>query len=178
MAAGHGVGSGGATGHAGGDPAPRRQFTCLIDRRLLLRHVASQKRPQLLEIDAGLPARFEPIESLGHTGEQLAEKVPLFETRVRADEPDEVDELIVTDRVILEECRYRGGMEVDEVQADSPAADQGIRRGDVLVGLHVWETISPKNVEYILNRPEFTGLSRVKFYVLRGEETLYGYLPK
>ena len=75
------------------------------------------------------------------------------------------------------ETRYRGGLTVTAVRAQSPAAVQGIRPGDVLVGMHIWETISLENVAYILNRPDFASLNPVKFFILRGNETLYGYLP-
>ncbi|HWB00893.1 MAG TPA: trypsin-like peptidase domain-containing protein [Pirellulales bacterium] len=71
---------------------------------------------------------------------------------------------------------YRGGLTVIDVRPDSPAARQGIRRGDVLVGMHVWETISPENVTYILGRADFAQLDPLKFYILRGSETLYGHL--
>ncbi len=73
--------------------------------------------------------------------------------------------------------RYRGGLTVMAVRPDSPAANTGIRRGDVLVGMHVWETVSLQNVSYIIKRPDFHRLNPLKFYILRGEETLYGYLP-
>jgi serine protease Do len=72
--------------------------------------------------------------------------------------------------------RYRGGLSVSDVRPDSPAARQGIRRGDILVGMHVWETISIENVVYILGRPDFTQLGPLKFYILRGNETLFGHL--
>jgi serine protease Do len=75
------------------------------------------------------------------------------------------------------QSRYRGGLTVVNVRPDGPAASQGIRPGDVLVGMHVWETISLDNVTYILKRPDFASLSPVKFFILRGSETLYGYLP-
>ncbi len=75
------------------------------------------------------------------------------------------------------QTRYRGGLSVIAVRPGSPAANQGIRQGDVLVGMHVWETVSVENVSYILKRPDFSSLSPVKFYILRGNETLYGYLP-
>jgi serine protease Do len=71
---------------------------------------------------------------------------------------------------------YRGGLSVTAVRADSPAASQGIVAGDVLVGMHVWETTSQENVDYILRRSDFSTLSPVKFFILRGDETLYGYL--
>lgn len=72
--------------------------------------------------------------------------------------------------------RYRGGLTVTGVRPGSPAAAQGIHRGDVLVGMHVWETISLENVAYIINRPDFAGMTPVKFFILRGNETLYGFL--
>jgi serine protease Do len=74
------------------------------------------------------------------------------------------------------QTQYRGGLQVTAVRSDSPAAAQGIRRGDVLVGMHVWETISMENVSYILSRTEFLESSPLKFYILRGSETLYGYI--
>jgi serine protease Do len=70
--------------------------------------------------------------------------------------------------------QYNGGMKVTEVRADGPAKKQGIRPGDVLVGLHVWETVSPDNVEFVLTRPELIELSPIKFYIVRGGETLVG----
>jgi len=73
--------------------------------------------------------------------------------------------------------RYRGGLKVTAVRTDGPAARQGIRTGDVLVGMHIWETVSLSNVQYILNRPEFNASDSIKFYILRDNETLYGHLP-
>ena len=73
--------------------------------------------------------------------------------------------------------RYRGGLTVMAVRPNSPAETQGIRPGDVLVGMHIWETVSLENVSYILKLPDFAGLNPVKFFILRGDETLYGYLP-
>ena len=72
--------------------------------------------------------------------------------------------------------RYRGGLQVTSVRTDSPASAQGIRRGDVLVGMHVWETISLENVAYILDREDLQRLDPVVFYLVRGSDTLYGHL--
>jgi serine protease Do len=72
--------------------------------------------------------------------------------------------------------RYRGGLAVKDVRRDGPASAQGIRKGDVLVGMHIWETITLENVEYILNRSDFDSLAPLKFYILRGNETLFGHM--
>jgi len=73
--------------------------------------------------------------------------------------------------------KHRGGLSVVTVRPGSPAARQGIEVGDVLVGMHHWETISLENVAYILKRTDLAAMNPVKFYILRGEEVLYGYLP-
>ena len=74
------------------------------------------------------------------------------------------------------QSRYRGGLLVSEVRDGGPASEQGIREGDILVGLHVWETIVPDNISYILDKAEDEHLNPIKFYVLRGRETLFGHL--
>lgn len=77
----------------------------------------------------------------------------------------------------MNQTRYRGGLAIVAVRPNSPAATQGLKIGDVLVGMHIWETISMENLSYILKRPDFATLSPVKFFILRGDETLYGFLP-
>ena len=75
---------------------------------------------------------------------------------------------------------YRGGLAVTAVRPGGPAERQGIQRGDVLLGMHEWETVSPENVDYILNRPDFSQFEPLKFYILRasdrGSEVLYGHM--
>jgi serine protease Do len=72
--------------------------------------------------------------------------------------------------------RYRGGLTVLDVRPGSPAAQQGIRRGDILVGMHIWETISLENIAYILERDDLNKLDSVVFYLVRGSDTLYGHM--
>ena len=72
--------------------------------------------------------------------------------------------------------KYRGGLAVMAVRPGSPAESQGIRRGDVLVGMHVWETVSLDNVTYVLKQEKITNKGPLKFYILRGNQTLYGHL--
>jgi serine protease Do len=73
--------------------------------------------------------------------------------------------------------RYRGGLLVTSVRSEGPAAKAGIRRGDILVGMHEWETISLDNISYILNRVNTAKLDSLKFFIVRDNETRVGYLP-
>jgi S1-C subfamily serine protease len=72
--------------------------------------------------------------------------------------------------------RYRGGMRVVDVRPGSPAAKEGIRGGDILVGMHGWETASDQDIDYIVTRPNLAEIGSMKFYVLRGKTMLYGHL--
>ncbi len=72
---------------------------------------------------------------------------------------------------------YRGGMYVEEVRPGSPAAEEGIAPGDILVGMHKWETSSEQDVQYIVTRPTLaTEMGKLKFYILRGQKTFSGDL--
>jgi serine protease Do len=85
-------------------------------------------------------------------------------------------ESMPSSRVQKLQSRYRGGLLVKEVRVGGPASDQGIRDGDILVGLHVWETITTENIGYVLDKARDDNLGPIKFYVLRGRETLFGHL--
>jgi serine protease Do len=74
------------------------------------------------------------------------------------------------------QARYRGGLMVTAVRDGGPASEQGIQEGDILVGLHVWETIAADNISYILDKAVEEHLNPIKFYVLRGRETLFGHI--
>jgi serine protease Do len=70
---------------------------------------------------------------------------------------------------------YRGGLLVTDVRTTSPADSNGIKKGDVLVGLHVWETAKQKDVDFVLENPDLKTINPLKFYILREGETLYGH---
>ena len=85
-------------------------------------------------------------------------------------------ELEPLDEGFLKQVRalgYDGGVHVAGVQNPN-----GIRPGDLLVGLHVWPTTSLKEVIEVLNRDDLAELSPLKFYVVRpGHPNVGGVNP-
>lgn len=72
--------------------------------------------------------------------------------------------------------RYRGGMRVTRIRSGGPAALNGIQIDDILVGLHIWETLNQDNISYVLKHNELRSFSPLKFYLVRSGETLYGHI--
>lgn len=69
---------------------------------------------------------------------------------------------------------YNGGMKVIRVRAGSPAESYEIRPGDVLVGLHKYETTSLNDLDMILKSPDFKTTPQTNFYIVRRFQTLEG----
>ena len=72
--------------------------------------------------------------------------------------------------------RFNGGMTVLEIRPDSPASKERIYKGDILCGLHIWQTENLDNVMYVLNHTELSTFGPLKFFVIRDAKTLYGHL--
>lgn len=70
---------------------------------------------------------------------------------------------------------YRGGLYITAVRDESTAAEQGIQVGDVLLGIHGWQTASLNDLAGILDHPDMKKGPRAKFYIVRREQTLYGH---
>lgn len=131
---------------------PGQKITLLVDRM-------GQTFPVELELAAAVR---KPLPAVGPHWELLG-------VRLEPVSRDEFRQRFNT--------RYRGGLAISAVRPESPAAAQGLQTGDVLVGMHVWETVSLDNVDYIIRRIARDQINPVKFYILRGEETYFGYLP-
>jgi serine protease Do len=74
--------------------------------------------------------------------------------------------------------QLRGGLYITEVDSDSPAGKAGMQRGDILVGLHQFETLSLENVTWVLNHPELDSFSPLKFFLVRGGQVRRGQLSQ
>lgn len=73
--------------------------------------------------------------------------------------------------------QFRGGLRVTEVRQGGPAAREGVMPGDVLVGMHEWVTASPDDLDYVFRSSKVAQSTAVKFYIIRGSDTLFGHLP-
>ncbi len=71
---------------------------------------------------------------------------------------------------------YRGGLYISAVRPGSAADQQGITVGDVLLGIHGWQTASMKDLAGILEHPDMQRGPKAKFYLVRGVQTLYGHI--
>jgi serine protease Do len=71
---------------------------------------------------------------------------------------------------------YRGGLLVTAIRPGSAAESERIQVGDVLLGIHSWQTPSMNDLASILERPEITRGAKTKFYLIRRDQTLYGHM--
>jgi serine protease Do len=74
--------------------------------------------------------------------------------------------------------QLHGGLEVTSVEPDSAAARAGIRRGDILVGLHQWETLTLDNVAYVLSHPDLASFNPLSFHIVRGGQIRRGWVQQ
>ena len=73
--------------------------------------------------------------------------------------------------------KYNGGLRVLMVTRGSLAERHGIRAGDLLLGLDVYETVDDHNLAFILDDNRLSKLSEVKFTIYRHPEALEGSMP-
>jgi serine protease Do len=74
--------------------------------------------------------------------------------------------------------QLNGGLEVTAVDPSSPAARAGIHRGDILVGLHQWETLSLDNVVFVLTHADLASFNPLSFYIVRGGQVRHGWMQQ
>jgi serine protease Do len=72
--------------------------------------------------------------------------------------------------------KLNGGLLVTEVNLDGPGYRSGIQRGDVLVGLHKWETIDLESIRYVFEHQELATFYPLKLFLLRGGQVQKGYV--
>jgi serine protease Do len=63
--------------------------------------------------------------------------------------------------------QLRGGLLVTDVAPGSASAIAGIQKGDILVGLHLWETLNLDNVTFVLHHKDLNTFLPLKYFVAR-----------
>lgn len=77
--------------------------------------------------------------------------------------------------VIQVNQQLNGGVQIVGVRPQSPAARAGLHRGDVLVGLHRWETLSLSDIAYVLGHPDLATFTPLEFYIIRDGQVRRGW---
>jgi serine protease Do len=75
-------------------------------------------------------------------------------------------------------AQLRGGLAVVDTNPEGAAAKAGIQRGDILVGLQQWETVTLDNVVFVLNHTDRSALNPLPFFILRAGQVHRGYLQR
>lgn len=73
--------------------------------------------------------------------------------------------------------KYNGGLRVLKITRGSIADRHGIRPGDLLLGLDLYETVDDHNLAFILEDKRLRSLSEIKFTIYRNTEALEGTMP-
>jgi serine protease Do len=69
-----------------------------------------------------------------------------------------------------------GGLVVADVLPDGLAGRAGIQKGDILIGLHLWEMVTIENVNYVLTHPELSNFLPLQFHIIRDSRIRQGLL--
>ncbi len=83
-------------------------------------------------------------------------------------------QVVAPESVARTSPQLRGGLTVLDVSANGVGDRSGIQRGDILVGMHVWETLALDNVAYVLSQGDLASFNPVTFYVIRGGQIRRG----
>lgn len=83
----------------------------------------------------------------------------------------ELEPIANDDLKLVKALGYDGGVKVVSGSAGIQGSNERIQPADILVGLHVWPTMSMKDVATVLDRDDLSELNPLKFYVVRHEQT-------
>lgn len=151
------------------------RVACSLDlERALLDHAAGDRVPVVIRRD-GEQKRLELVlatadQAAPSSGELIWRKLGMKLRPVSRDAMARAYPQLQGD--------LHGGMTVTEVRADSTAFKAGIQRGDILVGLHLWETLSLENVLYVLNHQDLATFIPLRFYIVRSGQVHRGWLQQ
>jgi serine protease Do len=84
---------------------------------------------------------------------------------------------VAADAVTRVNPQLRGGLSITDIDPNGPAARAGFQRGDILIGLDKWETITTDNIVYVVSHPDLASLSPLRFFLIRSGQLRRGWLP-
>jgi serine protease Do len=169
--------SGSPAGQAGlqsGDVLVRMgdtQVCCSLDlERALIDHAAGEHLPMVVRRN-GAEQRFDLVlQSLEQAAPASADLVwRKLGLRFRPIDAELVSRM---------SQQLHGGLAITEVNPHSPADKAGIQRGDILVGLHNWETLTLDNVNFVLTHPDLANFNPLCFYIIRSGQIRRGWLQQ
>lgn len=74
--------------------------------------------------------------------------------------------------------QLRGGVAIETIDKEGAAARAGIQRGDILIGLHQFETLNADNIQWVLTHPDLPSFMPLKFFVVRNGQIRSGFLTQ
>ncbi len=74
--------------------------------------------------------------------------------------------------------QLRGGVVVETIDKEGAAARAGIQRGDILIGLHQFETLNADNIQWVVTHPDLPSFMPLKFFVVRNGQIRSGFITQ
>lgn len=144
---------------------------CSLDlERSLLDHTAGDKVPVVLRrngADKKVEVVLQPVEKTAPNPADVVWK----KLGLRFNPADK-------DLVGNTSKQLHGGLIITEVRGESLSAKAGIQKGDILVGLHQWETLNLENVVFVLTHKDLATFNPLCFYIVRSGQIHRGWLQQ
>jgi serine protease Do len=148
-----------------------QRVTCGLElERALLDHVSGDRMPLTVRRN-GAEVRLELVLQTAEHGQSAPAELVWHKMGVRLN-------AVTAETVSRYNAHLHGGLAVVDVNAESPAGKAGIQRGDILVGLHQWETVTLDNVAFVLTHPDLASFNPLRFYIIRAGQVHRGWLQQ
>jgi len=147
------------------------RLACALDlERALLDHAAGDSVPLLIRRDGAEKRLDLVLQTVAQAAVPVADiawrKLGMRVSPVNAD------------LVSRNNQQLHGGVAVLDLDPQGPAAKAGIQRGDILVGLHQWETVNVDNVVFVLTHPDLASFNPLRFFIVRAGQIHKGWFQQ